>query len=464
VGARKMPVWGAALQGHCTVRRPTDNFALVKLLERLYDTGLSVLRPAIERGARSDRSRRAINGRRQTLDTFARWARESRDRSLPLIWFHAPSVGESLMASAIIAELRQRRSCQVAFTFFSPSAERMAPQVGADVSAYLPWDTPRDVRRSLDELEPAALVFVRTEIWPGLVREAKHRGIRVALVNAPLAESSSRLRLVARTLLRNAYGALDAVGAVSEADGSRFGRLGVSPAHTIVTGDARFDQVAARVDAIDRDAEWLRRFLDDEVPVIVAGSTWPADEDRLIPAVAALRTKRPVRLIVAPHEPTPDHLGGLEARLDRHGLSHTRLSALVAADPLPDAIVVDRTGVLADLYAVGRVAYVGGGFGRNGLHSVIEPAALGIPVVSGPRPGNSTEAVELREAGGAAIAETADAIRLRFDEWLDDVEAGRRARVFVEAHLGGAARNAELVAGLLPTVDIPYPEPTGGQP
>jgi 3-deoxy-D-manno-octulosonic-acid transferase len=464
VGARKMPVRAALLQGHCTARRATDNFALVTLLDRLYDTGLSVLRPAIERGLRSARSRRAISGRRQTLDTFARWARESRDRSLPLVWVHAPSVGESLMAGEIIRELRQRRSCQIAFTFFSPSAERMASQVGADVAAYLPWDTPRDVRRSLDDLDPAVLVFVRTEIWPGLVREARRRGIRMALVNAPLAETSSRLKPVARTLLRGAYGALDAVGAVSEADRQRFARLGVSRSRAIVTGDARFDQVARRAAAIDRNADWLRRLLDQQVPAIVAGSTWPADEERLVPAVAALRRTRRVRLIVAPHEPTPGHLDGLEARLDRSGLSRARLSALTGRDPLPDAIVVDRVGVLADLYSAGRVAYVGGGFGRDGLHSVIEPAALGIPVVSGPLHGNSGEAEELRAAGGAAVAESAAAIAACFDAWLDDAEAGRKARAFVEANLGGAARNAALVAGLLPAEEPQDPEPTGGFP
>jgi len=459
-----MPVRGARLQGHCTARRLADNFALVNLLERLYDGALSLLRPAIERGARSARSRRAITGRRQTLDVFARWARESRDHSRPLIWVHAPSVGESLMAAEIISELRARHACQIAFTFFSPSAERISAQVGADVSAWLPWDTARDVRRSLDDLEPAAVVFVRTEIWPGLVREAKRRGIPVALVNAPLAEGSSRLKPLARWLLRSAYASLDAVGAVGEADRLRFSRLGVSPSRAVVTGDARFDQVARRVAAIDRDSQWLRPFLAQDVPAIVAGSTWPADENRLIPAVAALRRQRPVRLIVAPHEPTSAHLEGLEARLDRQGLSRARLSTLLEGDPLPDVIIVDRMGILADLYAAGRVAYVGGGFGRNGLHSVIEPAALGVPVVTGPRAGNSGEAIGLRAAGGAALEQDSESIRARLNEWLDDAGAGRRARAFVESRLGGAARNAALVARLLDNTQTENPELSGGVP
>src|SRR5690606_28009400 len=183
------------------------------------------------------------------------------------------------------------------------------------------------------------------------------------------------------------YRRLDAVGAVAQGDAERLASLGVASDRIRVTGDARFDQVWARVAALGGEAALverplLRRLHDPDVETIVAGSTWPADEARLVPAYARACGEIPLRLIIAPHEPTPAHLTGLEARLGEAGLRHARLAEVERNDgPLPDVVVVDRVGVLAELYAVARIAYVGGGFGNAGLHSVIEPAALGVPVI-----------------------------------------------------------------------------------
>src|SRR5690606_21232516 len=120
-----------------------------------------------------------------------------------------------------------------------------------------------------------------------------------------------------------------------------------------------------------------------------------------VPAFAEFRTERPARLIIAPHEPSNAHLAALEAALSAAGLEHARLGAVEkVVGRLPDVIVIDRVGVLADLYGAGDVAYVGGGFHAAGLHSVVEPAARGVPVLFGPRHGNAREAEALRAAGG----------------------------------------------------------------
>jgi 3-deoxy-D-manno-octulosonic-acid transferase len=363
---------------------------------------------------------------------------------------HSPSVGEALMAGAIIAALRESADVQVAFTIFSPSAERAADRVGADVHAYLPWDTRRETGNALAILEPSVIAFVRTEIWPSLVLEAKSRRARSVLVNAPLAESSSRLRPLVRPLLGVAYKRLDAIGAVSLEDVDRFARLGVPRERIQVTGDARFDQVIERVAGIDRGAPLLRRLAADPRPVIVAGSTWPADEDMLVAASPAL-LQAGVRLILAPHEPTDEHLSRLERVLDAAGLSHARLAA-VESDPAltPDAVVIDRVGALADIYAVGRLAWVGGGFGSTGLHSVIEPAALGVPVMFGPAHGNAREAAALVAAGGGAVISKAEDIGDVVRVWLAEDGPGRAAAEFVVSRAGGAERNARIILDFLP--------------
>lgn len=425
--------------------------------EWLYERAIGLAPAALRVAAPfSPKLAQGLEGRRLAVARLETWARDQirRDHA-PVVWLHAPSVGEALMAQAILGALRRRRpELRAVFTFFSPSAERVAERVGADIATYLPWDTADDMGRALALLEPAAIVFVRTEIWPVLVRLAAGQGISTILANAVLAPGSSRLRAHARALLREAYVRLDAVGAVSADDAQRFTRLGAQRGRVHVTGDARFDQVEARIAALDRDSPAVRAVRNEGRLTVVAGSTWPQDEERLVPAFVRLRAAAAgARLVVAPHEPTPEHLDGLERRLAGAGLPHVRLGAVEHGAPATGVIVVDRVGVLADLYATADIAWIGGGFGRHGLHSVAEPAVLGVPVVCGPRHGNAREAASLAAAGGAFIVTDTDAAaaRLVLLGTDDDARAAaaRSARAFVESRLGGADANAALVERFL---------------
>jgi 3-deoxy-D-manno-octulosonic-acid transferase len=434
----------------------------VSWTEPTYEWAIRLARPWIEAGSvMSARVRQAVRDRRATLARMHDWAQRSRDGRLPLIWVHASSVGEALMAQAIIAELRQRQAVQVAFTYFSQSAERVAASVGADISTVLPWDVRRDMASALDALAPAVIVFVRTEVWPVLAREAARRKVGVMLVNAPLGEDSSRLRAPARLLLREVYRRLDAVAAVSAEDAARFALMGVAAPHLHVLGDARFDQVWKRVHAAVPDLALLDRLRDAEQPALVAGSTWPEDEMHLLPAVARVQAGRPLQLIIAPHQPTAAHVAALEQRLTAAGIAATRLRDVEAGAPLAPAIIVDRVGVLAQLYAAGSVAYVGGGFGRRGLHSVIEPAALGRPVLFGPRHGNAQEAGRLAASGGGVVVTDASSIERETLRLLSDEKSGPCAREFVRQNLGAADRIAELIEATLRRREvITAPQPT----
>ena len=380
------------------------------------------------------------------------------------------------MAKAIIRALRNARpDVQVVFTHFSPSGERVAGEVGADVSGYMPYDTRSPVRRALDAIDPDVIAFVRTEVWPVVTREAAQAGARMVLVNAVLSEGSGRLRWLGRSFLEAAYRRLDQVGAVSQAHAERYEILGVPPGRIRVTGDARFDQVWQRVeqrglaelrddpDAIRNAPEEIRpiwRALHDpDSFTLVAGSTWPADEKVLFAAVGVLRRNHPFRLVIAPHEPTAPALEALERRLERRSIRHARLSALTATRgavgstapgvPAPAVVVVDRLGILADLYALGDAAYVGGGFGTDGLHSVVEPAALGVPVLFGPHHGNAREAGALAAAGGGFVVEGAGGLEDRLRELMDEPirirGVGESARAYVKSETGAAERNAELI-------------------
>lgn len=425
----------------------------MSMSELLYEFALRGTRPLMRVAGRfNGKVARGVELRRSASRRLRDWAARERDESRPLFWFHAPSVGEALMAQATIQALRAESArAQVAFTFFSPSAERIAPRVFADVTDVLPWDVREQMAPVLDALRPAAIVFVRTEVWPVLAREGARRDVPLFLINAVLSEDSSRLRAPARTLLRPAYGRLKGVGAVRDADARLIERLGVQRERIRVTGDARFDQVWTRVAQLDRTAAVLR-VIDARFPLIVAGSTWPPDEDRLLVAFARLRARARARLVIAPHEPTTPHLRRIEESLAASGLSFVRLAQLErGALPHADVVIVDRVGVLADLYAGGTVAYVGGGFGNHGLHSVIEPAALGVPVLFGPRHGNAREAGELASAGGGFTVSGETELTGRLEALFENEDLRMRtsaaARRFVQERLGAAVRNARLVLG-----------------
>jgi 3-deoxy-D-manno-octulosonic-acid transferase len=429
----------------------------VHLGELIYQAAAHAAPPALRLAAPFHaKLRRGLDGRRQALASMRDWAARHRDPERPLAWLHAPSVGEAFMAQAILAAIREQApGTQAVFTFFSPSAERVASRIGADWHGYLPWDRAGDMNAALDAIDPACIAFVRTEIWPVLGRLARDRGVPVLLLNAVLAEGSSRTGRGARWLLGPAYRRLDGVGAASDADADRFPILGVARDRVQVTGDARFDQVWRRISTIDRDRPLLRALAAGKGSVLVAGSTWPADEERLVAALAGLRSHGVAwRFIVAPHEPTHAHVAGIEARLANAGFSCARLPADdAAALPAVDALVVDRVGVLADLYAVADAAYVGGGFGTAGLHSVVEPAALAVPVLFGPRHGNAREADRLAAAGGGFVVRDVAGLQARLEALHGDASlharAATAAREFVRRHTGGADRNARLLLSVL---------------
>jgi 3-deoxy-D-manno-octulosonic-acid transferase len=397
--------------------------------------------------------------RHKLVATFAarrgvvsRFAGFRRDGTRPLLWMHAPSVGEGLQARPVLELARAKSpSTQLAYTYFSPSARAFAEALDVDFRDVLPFDAGADMRAALAALAPTALVFSKLDVWPTLAREASRRGTRLGLVSATLAAGSSRRSGLAGALLRDAYSRLDRVGAISTEDADRLVALGVPPRRVTVTGDTRYDQVWARAERVDH-ASALLTALRSERPTLVAGSTWPSDEAALLPAWARVVARRPrARLIIAPHEPTPSHLAPIESWAAGAGLRAARIGTRAATDA--DVVIVDRVGVLGDLYATAAVAYVGGAFHAAGLHSVLEPAAFGAPVLFGPRHHGTRDARLLIDADGALSVDDADTLRLALERWLDApterIAAGASARAVVHQGLGAAARSYALVTELL---------------
>jgi 3-deoxy-D-manno-octulosonic-acid transferase len=418
----------------------------------------AVVRVGVGLAPALDRSTKAAEGHRGRVGAAGRlaaWARAARDRARPLVWLHASSVGEGLQAESVLLELRQLHpEAQYLYTHFSPSAEGLARRLPVDAADYLPYDVPATITPLLTQLAPDLLVFAKLDLWPELATRADAAGATVALVAGTVAPASGRLRWPARALLRAGYASVAAAGAIADEDAARLGRLGVPSDRIRVLGDPRFDSVAAKVQAVSPADQLLAL---GRPGTLVAGSTWPPDEGVVLRAFAGVRASLPeARLILVPHEPTETHLQAVEHLADALGLpAPVRLS--VAKGPVP-LLLVDRVGVLARLYGAGSLAYVGGGYGRAGLHSVLEPAAWGLPVSFGPRWRQSRDAglllsakaaIDLPEDPGQAAAWLADWWRRGVADQAAQGEAGRRARDVVEAGTGAARRSAELLAGLI---------------
>ncbi len=424
----------------------------------LYRSAVGLARLAAPAAAALDsKFRRGHQGRLEAAARLGGWARAHRDPARPLAWFHAPSVGEGLQADAVLRRLRRLHpDWQLAYTHFSPSAESLAGRLDVDVADYLPYDTAAAATALLDALRPDALVFSKLDLWPELACRAAARRMPVALIAATVRPGSGRLRWPARALLAPGYQALAAAGAVAAEDAERLAALGVPPERITLTGDPRFDSVLERVGAVAPDDPLLR--FGAGGAALVAGSTWPGDEAVLIAAFARLSVRHPAaRLILVPHEPTAEHLSAIEHQATRHGAPHpVRLSAAHGAVPF---LVVDKVGVLATLYGAGRIGYVGGGFHAAGLHSVLEPAAWGRPVLFGPRWQESRDAGLLLTGGGAVAleelgtTETVEELCETWEQWLADeserAARGARALAVVRAGAGAADRTAALVERLV---------------
>lgn len=395
--------------------------------------------------------RRGIAGRRGLADSLRRMT--SALPPGPRVWFHASSLGEFEQAKPIIELLRARRpDVRVIATFFSPSGyEHSRKYPHADVIAYIPFDSRGGARMFVETVRPDLAVMVRYDVWPNHIWELRRRNIPVMIANATMRSATPRRLPVLRGFHRRLYDAIDCILTVSEADRDAFRSFGLTRPVMHAIGDTRFDRVSGR------SAEAKRRHIIPERivggrRVIVAGSTWPEDEQVLLPAYLRL-PREDILLILVPHEPTVSRLEDLEAEL-RGRAASIRFSALneYAGERV---IIVDSIGILLTLYAYARIAYVGGSF-RQGVHNVLEAAVYGVPVLFGPRHRNSREPIQLVHHGGGFVAnDEAEVFRALENLLRDDAAcsaAGRRALEFVQSHVGATARCIGHLESLLPPV------------
>lgn len=366
---------------------------------------------------------------------------ETPDR--PWIWFHAASLGEFEQGRPLIESLREQYPhYRILQTFFSPSGYEVRKNYkGADVVCYLPYDTPANSRLFLDIVQPEQVFFVKYEFWGNILGELKRRQIPTYLISGIFRERQAFFKWYG-SMLRPVLGTFRHMFVQDEESKRLLGNIGFDQNVTIC-GDTRFDRVIA-IQQQAKQYAWAETFSQDHF-VLVAGSSWPKDEDILLDHF----NRHPeMRLIIAPHEIHEEHIQGILSKLKRPVVRYSELKPHIEAGHMPsaldllqgkDCIIIDAIGFLSSIYRYGQVAYIGGGFGV-GIHNTLEAAVYGMPVLFGPNHTAFREALGLIAAqGGFSIADAGqyESVMARF---MTDAkalaEAGQKAGEYVQAESG----------------------------
>ena len=363
------------------------------------------------------------------------------------VWVHAVSVGEAIAAAPMVRELLVRYPhLPITISCMTPTGSEQirklfAGQVG---HAYLPYDLPWLQRRFIRRLQPRLAIVMETELWPNLVAEAGRARVPVVLANARLSERSARGYQRVSWLVRPMFAALDWVAAQTQAEAVRFADLGVRKEAMSVTGSIKFDlQPAAELlqQAAELRAQWGQR------PVWIAASTHAGEDEQILAAhQQVLKTVPDALLLLVPRH--PERFAGVARMIREAGLSLAQRSLQQQPGPAEQVMLVDSMGELMQFYACADMAFVGGSLVPNGGHNYLEPAALGLPVLSGPHRFNFSEISQLLEGAGALQSVSdADSLARQLLQWMAQPQqaqqAGAAGQAVVKANQGALNRLLE---------------------
>lgn len=354
----------------------------------------------------------------------------------PVIWFHAASLGEFEQGRPLIEAIRkQYPQYQIILTFFSPSGyEYKKDYKGADWIGYLPMDSKSNAERWYNMLQPAMVVFIKYEFWYFYLMGANKRNIPLFLVSAIFRKDQPFFHWYG-ALHRKMLGTYSHIF-VQNHRSMQLIRAYVNESKISVAGDTRFDRVE-EVAKNPMPLEEIARFC-GEHKVVVAGSTWKADDEMLCHFA---NSNDHFRYIIAPHDVEATRI---EEMLLLYHSAQTYSSYLAKPDNTKHILIIDSVGLLNQLYRFATIAWIGGGFNKEGVHNVLEAAVFGKPVVMGPIYDKYAEAVELVECGGATIINDSNDIDLMLLHLLNNEEdyfkQSMAAGLYIKSKTGATKR------------------------
>ncbi len=376
------------------------------------------------------------------------------------VWVHAVSVGEVMAATPLIQRIvSEHPDTEVVVTTFTPTGrERVVAGFGDRVAhCYAPLDLPGAVRRFLDRVRPDVAVIMETELWPNLFDRCRRERIPVVLANARISARSLRTYRRFRPLTAWTLARVTLAAAQSETDASRLASLGLPRERLQVVGNLKFDfpfDPAARREGLDWRAAWGARR-----PVWIAASTHEGEDEQILQAHRDLQRRIPgLLLLLVPRH--PHRFEPVASLCAARGFDLVRRSAGQQPQPGTEVFLGDTMGELLRYYATADVAFVGGSLVPVGGHNLLEPASLGLPLLTGPHGFNFRDiTASLRRAGALRVVSDAGDLAQTVGDLVEDP---RRARAMGRAGLDLVRRNGGALERLLSELEPLFPRRTTG--
>lgn len=352
-----------------------------------------------------------------------------------IIWMHCSSAGEFEQGKPVIEKIKSLYPHhKMLVSFFSPSGYHVATNYKyADIITYLPIDTRQNARRFIEITHPDVVVFVKYEFWYHHLSAAAFKHIPLLLISAVFRENQAFFKWYGRFYKQMLF-LFRHIFVQDESSLQLLKQHGID--HCSTGGDTRFDRVQ-EIAGKFTEIPFINDFIGN-AKLIIAGSTWPDDEQLLshLPSI---------KLIIAPHEINEPHLVQIEKMFS----NSIRYSQWQHRKENEKVLIIDNVGMLSRLYKYATVAYIGGGFTKDGIHNILEAAVFGKPVIFGPNYKKYREAKELIASGGAFSIENADQLEITIDNLLNDVaqfqKASARAQNYVLQNTGATEKIVQFI-------------------
>ena len=370
------------------------------------------------------------------------------------IWIHAVSVGEVQAAAPLIREVSKRfPDRQLLITTVTPTGAAHVRALFGDtvVHSCIPFELPVAVDRFFKNTQPELALIMETEIWPNLYRGCGVREIPLILVSARISPRSLQGYRKVLPLFKETLSHGIIIAAQSKADADRFRSLGASSVRTWVIGNIKFD--IELPENLAPDGQALRSRMFGDRPIWVAASTHDQEEQQVLAAHAVLKARFPRSLLVlVPRH--PERFGDVRKLLEQKVFTYASRTGDQTCDEATEVFLVDTMGELPLFYAASDIAFVGGSLVPVGGHNLLEPAALGLPVISGPNVFNAQEIADMFVENGACdIVQDAAELAAAIGNLIANPEAakamGERGREIVLSNRGSLAKLLGLLEPLI---------------
>jgi 3-deoxy-D-manno-octulosonic-acid transferase len=330
-----------------------------------------------------------VEGRKNVFSTLEQKIKPT-DKT---IWFHAASLGEYEQGLPVIEEIKLNYpDHKIVVTFFSPSGyEVRKNNTVADVTIYLPLDTPKNAKQFLELVHPDLVFFIKYEFWINYLDHLKKQNIPTYLISGIFREKQLFFKWYGG-FYQKALNTFTHFFVQNESSKKLITQLGKT--NVTVSGDTRFDRVVAILEK-DNTLDFISEFKNDSITLVI-GSSWPKDETLLIEYINSCALD--IKFIIAPHNIKTEQIENLKNSITKKVVLFTEKENKDLSQF--NVFIIDTIGILTKIYSYADIAYVGGGFGNPGVHNILEPATFGVPIIIGPNYSHFEEATSLVHLGG----------------------------------------------------------------